>query len=91
MVRPEANAPIDEARIVQRPDGYYWLADDGRRETGPFATAAEAATDLRLTEESGLEPEETRAEAEAEIGMSDWIDPETGEPAEEARTRLKDH
>lgn len=81
----------DETRIVARPDGFYWLADEGRREVGPFATAADAAADMRSTAENDLAPEETREEAEAEIGIADWIDPETGLPAEEAWVRIEDH
>jgi hypothetical protein len=81
----------DDARIVVRPEGFYWLADDGRCEVGPFATAAEAAADMRSAEENELAPDETREEAEAEIGIADWIDPETGLPAEEASTHIEDH
>ncbi len=81
----------DDARIVARPDGFYWLADEGRREVGPFATAADALADLRATEDDELAPDETREEAEAEIGIADWIDPETGLPAEESRTHIEDH
>jgi hypothetical protein len=37
-----------------------------------------------IVEEEGDEPEpgETLDEAESEIGINDWIDPDTGEPAE---------
>lgn len=80
----------EDVRIVVRPDGFYWLADEGRREVGPFATAAEAQADMRSAEENELAPDETREEAEAEIGIADWIDPETGLPAEEAWTRIED-
>lgn len=80
----------DDARIVARPDGFYWLADEGRREVGPFATAADAVADLRSAEDDELAPDETREEAEAEIGIADWIDPETGLPAEEVRTHIED-
>jgi len=34
-------------------------------------------------EPTSYEPGETLAEAETEIGMSDWVDPDTGLPAEE--------
>lgn len=81
----------EDPRIVARPDGFYWLADDGRCEVGPFATAAEAVADMRSAEDHELAPDETREEAEAQIGIADWIDPETGLPAEEARTHIEDH
>ncbi len=87
---PDEPPPID-GRIVQRPDGYHWLTADGRREIGPFATFEQAEFDLRADEKSEVEPDETLAEAESEIGIADWIDPETGEPGEEERPRLEDH
>ena len=82
--------PVDK-RIVSRPDGYYWVTADGKREIGPFATYEGAELSLHADEHSDVEPEETLAEAESEIGIADWIDPETGEPAEEERPRLEDH
>jgi hypothetical protein len=30
-------------------------------------------------------------EAESEIGVSEWIDPETGGPAEDSVPRIEDH
>ncbi len=85
-------AETDDAPIVARPDGFYWLADDGRCEVGPFATAAEAAADMHSAEEKNpLAPDEVREEAEAEIGIADWIDPETGLPAEDVRTHIEEH
>jgi len=36
-------------------------------------------------------PGETLQEAEAEIGIAEYLDPETGEPAEEERPRLEEH
>jgi hypothetical protein len=82
--------PVDP-RIVTRPDGFYWVDAEGRREVGPFATYEEAQLSLRADEHSDVEPDETLAEAEDEIGIAGWIDPDTGEPAEEARPRLEDH
>jgi hypothetical protein len=46
---------------------------------------------MELGGERNLEPGETLAEAENEIGMSDFIDSETGGPAEEGVPRLEDH
>ena len=34
---------------------------------------------------------ETLEEAEDEIGVAGWIDPDTGEPAEEGVPRIEDH
>lgn len=81
----------DDSRIVARPDGFYWVADEGRQEFGPFDSAAAALADLLAAEETGLEPVETLQEAEEEVGIADWIDPETGEPGEETRPRIEEH
>jgi hypothetical protein len=78
-------------RIFSRPDGWYWLAPDGRQEIGPFATLAEAQADMDSGEMSAWAPDETLAEAESEIGVADWIDPESGELAEgQSPPRLSD-
>lgn len=67
---------------VERPDGWYWLAADGHQEFGPFESRAEARADRdRYSEEAPTEGE-TLQEVEREIGMADWLDAETGAPAE---------
>jgi hypothetical protein len=84
MTRPDSTrdaAPLSEellapgddesSRVVARPDGFYWVADDGHQEFGPFPTAAEALVALRSGIETGLEPDETLEEAEQEIGFVD--------------------
>jgi hypothetical protein len=84
---------LDEetSRVVARPDGYYWIADDGRQEFGPFVTAVQALAALREGIETTSEPGETVAEAAAEIGVAEWVDPDTGEPAEDLVTRIEEH
>jgi hypothetical protein len=88
---PETQPDYDRTRIVERPDGVYWQDKEGGREYGPFATLLEAVQDMELGGERNLEPGETLAEAENEIGMSDFIDAETGGPAEEGVPRIEDH
>jgi hypothetical protein len=72
----------DEALIVMRPDGYYWVSVDGRQSFGPFDTLEEARADRDMAGEESPEPGETLQEAESELGIAEWIDPETGDPAE---------
>ena len=72
----------DPAGIVERPDGYYWQALVGRQEFGPFETYELAQTDRDALSEEALAPLETMHMAEQEIGIANWIDPDTGEPAE---------
>ncbi|MEY4265589.1 MAG: hypothetical protein RIS90_124 [Pseudomonadota bacterium] len=83
--RDQALAPdeADTPSILARPDGYYWLAPDGHQEFGPFATVelAQANRDATDTDQAPA-PGESLQEAESEIGIADWIDPETGEPPE---------
>lgn len=96
--RPAPPPPDDEEidtsdlaeRILMRPDGYYWLAPDGRQEIGPFDSFAEAMADMDSGDAGGWVPGETLAEAESEIGVADWIDPDSGLPAEgQAPTHLE--
>lgn len=82
----EAPAPqsfADEAaRVVARPDGFYWQSPDGLQEFGPFADRLGALADRDRWSEEALSEGETVQEAEQEIGIADWIDLETGAPAE---------
>ena len=69
-------------RVFRAPNGYYWLAPDGRQEVGPFDSLAEAMADMDSGDAAGWAPGETLAEAESEIGVADWIDPDSGALAE---------
>ena len=88
---PAQKPEDDRARTIERPDGYYWRAEDRGAEYGPFPTLPEAVADMQSADESAYEPGETLAEAEDEIGISGWIDPDTGQPAEESIPRTEDH
>ncbi len=88
---PETPPEYDEARIIERPDGFYWQSKEEARDYGPFATLLEAVQDMQRSDDRALESGESLEEAEAEIGIADWIDPETGEPAEEQSTRTEQH
>ena len=88
---PETPQDFDDARVIERPDGFYWQSNRDRREYGPFATLLETVQDMQQSEESTFEPGETLEEAKAEIGIADWIDPDTGDPAEEDGTRTEEH
>lgn len=100
--QPHANAPAIAAEeddfteqalgeIVHRPDGFHWLAPDGRQEFGPFATRAEAIADRDEANDGSPAPGESLEEAEDELGQASWIDPDTGELAEgQSRPRLDD-
>jgi hypothetical protein len=81
-----------QAPILKRPDGYYWEKENGELR-GPFVTRAEAEADRLAggaTEDDDFEAG-TLQEAESEIGVSEWIDPDTGGPAEDNVPRIEDH
>jgi hypothetical protein len=68
--------------IVDRPDGYYWIGPDERHEFGPFETYELALAHRDAESEESIAPGEALHEAEQEIGVAEWLDAETGEPAE---------
>ncbi len=86
-------APRDEeprGHIVERPDGFYWQSKDDGKDYGPFVTLAEAEHSMRSEGETEYGPGESLEEAESEIGIAEWIDPDTGVPAEESVPRIED-
>jgi len=88
---PSTAEPTGEPRIVQHPDGYYWLSEE--HEVGPFTTFDDARADMQSAEsaEVNAAPVETVEQVEDEIGVESWIDPDTGSLAEEQRPRIEDH
>lgn len=81
----------DSGEIVQHPDGWYWLGADGRQQFGPYASFDEAQAEMHAASDDGLDLDESITEAEQDIGIADWLDPDTGEPAEGTHTRIEDH
>ncbi|MES1981945.1 MAG: hypothetical protein V4443_05645 [Pseudomonadota bacterium] len=80
----------DQARLIERPDGFYWQDNESGKLYGPFSTMLEAMEDIRYQEDSDYEEGETLQEAEEEIGIADWTDPDTGELAEGQTPHLND-
>lgn len=85
---------LSRGRILERPDGFYWEAKGSLY--GPFTTLAEAEADML----SGGAPEvadpnlpdpDLLQETESELGINEWIDPDTGGPAEDSVPRIEDH
>jgi len=91
QIIPETAPEFDQSRLIERPNGFYWQSKDGKGEFGPFATLLEAVQHMQASDDAALEPGETVEQAEAEIGIADWVDPETGAPAEEGVPRIEDH
>jgi hypothetical protein len=87
---PTTPSDFDRARIIERPDGFYWQDKDTEQVFGPFPTLLEAVQDMEYNDDSDYEPGESLQEAEAELGIADWNDPDTGLPAEETH-HIEDH
>lgn len=84
--------PLEEVQpiLIERPDGFYWQNRHTEKLYGPFATMLEAMEDAQYQDESNYEEGESLHEAEAEIGISDWVNPDTGELAEGSMPHLSD-
>jgi len=87
---PQITPDDESARVIERPDGFYWQEEFTDKFFGPFPTLLEAIQDMQGQSDSDYEEGESLEDAEAEIGISNWIDPETGEPAEDMSTRHSD-
>jgi len=86
------SAPV-QGHVIERPDGFYWEAKKGEPH-GPFPTLAEAEADMisdGATDQEVEEAAEGLQEAESELGINEWIDPDTGGPAEDNVPRIEDH
>jgi hypothetical protein len=89
---PEPPRDFERTLIIQRPDGFYWQSEATGEEYGPFPTRAEALADIEFgAPDEALEADETLEEAEADIGVSGWVDPDTGDLGESWTPRLEDH
>ena len=88
---PELAAVLEDVRVFERSDGYWAQPRQGGPERGPYESLIAAIDDQRAGEEEDLEPGQSLAEIEAELGVSDWIDPETSEPAEDSVPHIEEH
>jgi hypothetical protein len=81
----------DRGRVIERPDGFYWQDNLDGKVYGPFRTLLDALQDMQNEDAEGeFEEGESLEEAESEIGITGWIDPDTGMPAEETAPRFAD-
>jgi hypothetical protein len=89
-VIPDTPPDFDRKRVIERPDGFYWQDIETGEFFGPFPALLDAVNDMEYSAEAGPGVAETLQEAEDEIGIADWIDPDTGEPAEESPPHVGD-
>jgi hypothetical protein len=89
---PRTSSDDPTARIIERPDGFYWQSKETGEEGGPFPTLTEAVEDMKDNADSGAaDAGEMLDDAEGDLGIADWIDPDTGLPAEDSVPRIEDH
>jgi hypothetical protein len=88
---PETTPELDNARIIERPDGFYWQSKETGEESGPFKSLAEAVEYLEFSADSEFEVPDTLEEAEADLGVEGYIDPETGDLEDPSLPRLEEH
>lgn len=88
---PESTPEFDNARIIERPDGFYWQSTETGEESGPFRTLADAVEDMEFNADSEFDIPDTLEEAEADLGVEGYIDPETGELEDPSLPRLGEH
>lgn len=84
------HAEDEQTRLIERPDGFYWQNKLTEKLYGPFATLDAATEDAELSAGSDYEEGESLQEAEDELGLSSWVDPDTGELAEGAIPHLNE-
>jgi len=87
---PLSSPDLGQTRVIEQSDGFYWQNKFTDELYGPFPTRLEAVQDLLDQNNTSLEESESLEEAEAEIGISDWTDPDTGEPAEGSGPHLRE-
>jgi hypothetical protein len=85
----------DPKRVIEQRDGFYWLDIFGEKRYGPFPTRFDAVQNMQEQDSGNAEEVDdglldSSGSAEDEIGIADWIDPDTGEPAEESSTHIRD-
>jgi hypothetical protein len=92
QIVPGIAAELEDVRVIERPDGFWVQPLAGGHESGPFASLVEAIESYRAaSEEDDIEPGDTLAEMEAQVGVADWIDPETSAPAEDRVPHIEEH
>ena len=89
--KPQTTPEFDNARIIERPDGFYWQSTETGEESGPFKTMADAVEDMEFNGDSEFDVPDTLEEAEADLGLDGYIDPETGELEDPSLPRLGEH
>jgi hypothetical protein len=89
--KPAVPTDFEDGQIVERPDGFYWVPAGGGRERGPFPSIEEAIAEMQEPDEELESDDESVREAEEALGIPEWVDPDTGQLADDEHTRIEDH
>jgi hypothetical protein len=81
-VSPVENEPPEgAAKVIERPDGFHWIDEEGRQEFGPFETLEAATASMEAADEAAIEQAEQVEEVERALDLDTRIDTEgTDEP-----------
>jgi hypothetical protein len=71
MMIPETPPDYDRARVIERPDGFYWQDKDTDRTYGPFASLWEAMEDMKYNADPDLEEGPEVSAADIGVGFAD--------------------
>jgi hypothetical protein len=94
---PEAKA-ARQPSIVEGEGGFYWRDSETEALVGPFSSRKAAMADRDSPGPADDDPDDLAGmagadavhEAEAEIGIEDFIDPDTGEPTHGYEPHVRD-
>lgn len=92
------SAAIHQPSIVEADDGFFWRDSETDALVGPFRTRAAAIADRDSPGSSDDGTDDLAAaadsdavhEVESEIGIDDFIDPDTGEPTHGYEPHVRD-
>jgi hypothetical protein len=79
---PADPSVVPDDAFIQHPDGWYWVAPDGRQQFGPFESRALAVADRDRTSEEAVDEAEMEREAEFDLGVVDAIHADFDAPSE---------
>jgi hypothetical protein len=88
---PGTVAEFEDVRVLERADGFWVQPLAGGPGTGPYRTLIEAIEAQRAEDEELVDAAGDLAEVERDIGVSDWIDPDTLAPAEDNVPHIEEH
>jgi hypothetical protein len=89
IATPELHMNHGVTKVMERASGFYWKFKAASKEYGPFPTLLDAITDMEADDDAGDGSGDSPADAD--IGITVWMDPETGLPPEAAILHLEEY